>query len=275
MKLLYVSDLHGNRPLYERLLRRAGEADINGIVLGGDLSPRGGSSLKEWIAFQRSFLIDYLIPLLTEFRMKHPEKKAFAIMGNDDFRANLDVFEDAEAKGILFFIHKKKIEIGNGYFIAGYSFVNTTPFRLKDWEKKDTAMSVDPTQLSPDVLRSVPEEKGTIEEDMESLAALSDPKKTIYIIHCPPFNTHLDIITSGEHVGSLAVRSFIEQHLPLATLHGHIHESKKMSGSWMDILGETISINVGSLHSMDRVSCCVIDTEKPHTAVYEELTLHT
>ena len=275
MKLLYASDLHGNRPLYERLLRRAAEKDIDGIVLGGDLCPRGGSTMKEWVAFQRSFLADYLVPVCTEFRMKHSEKKIFIILGNDDFRANVDILEEAEDRGILFFIHNRKVDLGNGYSIAGYSFVNITPFRLKDWEKRDTPDSAGPTQLSADVLRSIEEEKGTIQEDMEALSRLSDPKKTIYIIHCPPFNTHLDIITSGEHVGSVAVRAFIEKYSPLATLHGHIHEPRKMSGSWMDIIGETMSINVGSLHAMDRVSCCVIDVEHPNTATYEELTLHT
>jgi Icc-related predicted phosphoesterase len=274
MKLLYTSDLHGNRVLYERLLKRAAESDIDGVVIGGDLCPRGGSTLKEWVAFQRSFLQDYLVPLITEFRMRHPEKKIFLIMGNDDFRANVDVFEDAEGKGILFFIHKKKVELGNGYSIVGYGFVNTTPFRLKDWEKKDFPHAADPPQLSPDVLRSIDEEKGTIAEDMELLASLGEPRKTIYIIHAPPFNTNLDIVTSGQHVGSVAVRKFIERHSPLATLHGHIHESHKMSGSWMDILGDTICINVGSLHPMDRLSCCVIDPASVHTATYEELRLH-
>ncbi len=275
MKLLYASDLHGNRVLYERLLRRAEEADIGGVALGGDLCPRGGKSLPEWIAFQRSFLADYLVPILTDFRIKHREKKVYVMMGNDDFRKNQDIFQDAEQKGIAFYIHKKRAELWDGYSIVGYSFVNTTPFRLKDWEKKDTPSSSEPVQLSTDVLRSAEEKPGTIEEDMALLASLAEPKKTLFILHAPPFNTNLDIITSGEHVGSVAVRNFIEQESPLATLHGHIHESPKMSGSWLDVIGDTVCINVGSLHTMDRVACCVIDPASVHTATYEELKLHS
>lgn len=274
MKLLYTSDLHGNRVLYERLFKRAEESDIGGVALGGDLCPRGGKSLPEWIAFQRSFLADYLISLITEFRLKFPSKQVYVMMGNDDFRKNQDIFQDAEQKGIVFYIHKKSAELWDGFSIVGYSFVNATPFRLKDWEKKDTPTSIDPVQLSSDVLRSAEEKRGTIEEDMALLAELSTPKKTIYILHAPPYNTNLDIITSGEHVGSVAVRNFIEKENPLATLHGHIHESPKMSGSWLDVIGECVSVNVGSLHTMDRVACCVIDPASVHTATYEELRLH-
>ena len=274
MKLLYASDLHGNRVLFERLLKRAAEKDVEAVVIGGDLCPRGGATLKEWIAFQRSFLQDYLLSLFKGFRGAHPSKGIYLIMGNDDFRVNADVFLHAEAEGILKFIHMKKEDLGDGMSICGYSFVNSTPFRLKDWEKKDYPDSEIPQQLSLEVLRSVPEEVGTISEDMGKLSKICDPAKTVYVIHAPPLNTNLDIITSGEHVGSKAIREFIEKHSPLATLHGHIHESPKMSGSWMDVIGSTVCINVGSTHNMDKLHCCIIDTQSVHTVAYEELSLH-
>ncbi|HLD86626.1 MAG TPA: metallophosphoesterase, partial [Candidatus Nanoarchaeia archaeon] len=235
MKLLYASDLHGNRVLFERLLKRAAEKDVEAVVIGGDLCPRGGATLKEWVAFQRTFLQDYLLSLFKGFRGAYPSKNIYVIMGNDDFRANVDVFLHAEAEGMLKFIHNKKEDLGDGISIIGYSFINTTPFRLKDWEKKDSKDEVVPPQLSPEVLRSVEEEQGTLAEDMSGLSKLSDPKKTIYVIHAPPYGSNLDIISSGAHVGSKSVREFIEKHNPLATLHGHIHESPKMSGSWMDV----------------------------------------
>jgi Icc-related predicted phosphoesterase len=42
------------------------------------------------------------------------------------------------------------------------------------------------------------------------------------------------------HIGSIAVRRFIEARQPLATLHGHVHESSRLSGSWRDRLGRTL-----------------------------------
>ena len=273
MKLLYTADLHGNREAYEGLLRRASLQDIGAIALGGDLCPRGGKTLQGWIGHQRAFLEEYLLPLFSGFREKYPKKEIFAIMGNDDFRKNLDVLGQAEAKGILFSIHGRSLKLHDDIHIAGYSFVNATPFRLKDWEKKDSPGAKMPPQLSPEVLRSAEEEEGTISKDMEKIAKLSDPKKTVYVIHAPPFNTNLDVVSSGHHVGSAAVRAFIEKHAPPATLHGHIHESPGMSGSWMDVVGSTVCVNVGSPYPKKALPLCIMDVGNARTIAYEEVPL--
>ena len=151
------------------------------------------------------------------------------------------------------------IELAKNFNIAGYNFVNPTPFRLKDWEKPDFEHDKMPQQLFNEEIRSVEKESGTIEKDLEKLKTLSNPKKTIYVIHAPPYNTKLDIITTGTHVGSKSIRNFIEKEQPLLTLHGHIHESPQMSGSWKDNIGKTICINVGSSYPEDKLNCVVID----------------
>lgn len=43
------------------------------------------------------------------------------------------------------------------------------------------------------------------------------------------------------HAGSTAVRTVIEEYQPLASLHGHIHESRNAVK-----LGRTIAVNPGS-----------------------------
>jgi Icc-related predicted phosphoesterase len=40
-------------------------------------------------------------------------------------------------------------------------------------------------------------------------------------------------------VGSIAVKRFIEARQPLLTLHGHVHESARLTGSWRDRIGRT------------------------------------
>ena len=37
MRLLYSSDLHGNRKAYGALLERASRDDVDALVLGGDM----------------------------------------------------------------------------------------------------------------------------------------------------------------------------------------------------------------------------------------------
>jgi Icc-related predicted phosphoesterase len=41
------------------------------------------------------------------------------------------------------------------------------------------------------------------------------------------------------------MKTFIEKNQPLLTLHGHIHESPQLSGTFCDRIGETLSINPG------------------------------
>ncbi len=63
----------------------------------------------------------------------------------------------------------------------------------------------------------------------------------ICVPHAPPYGTKVDIIHSGLHVGSTAVREFIEEAKPHVVLCGHIHE-----GRGRDHLEGTQIINCGS-----------------------------
>ena len=260
-KLLYTADLHGNESFYKRLLKKAEDEKVNAVVIGGDLCGREGSTIKEKINNQKIFLENFLSQLFQKFKKENKNTEIYIIMGNDDFRINLKVLENSEQRGIFKSIHKKSIKLNKKVNIAGYSFVNPTPFRLKDWEKFDFENGNMPAQLFAEEIRSIEKEDGTIEEDLKNLKDLSNPKETIYVIHAPPHNTKLDVITTDAHVGSKAVRRFIEKEQPLLTLHGHIHESPQMSGSWKDDIGKTLCINVGSEYQEDRLNCVIIDLD--------------
>ena len=267
-KLIYTADLHGNEEFYKRLLKKTEEENVDAVIIGGDLCPRNGNTIKEKIQTQKDFLEKFMMPLFKKFINKNKKKKIHVIMGNDDFRINLEILENAEKDKILHSIHKKSIKLNKNFNIAGYSFVNPTPFRLKDWEKLDFEDDKMPQQLFLEEIRSLGQEDGTIKDDSDKLQKLSNPKKTIYVIHAPPFNTKLDVITTGAHVGSKAVREFIEkEQLPL-TLHGHIHESPQMSGSWKDKIGKTICVNVGSSYPEDKLNCVIIDVDNLNNIKY-------
>ena len=270
-KLIYTADLHGNEEFYKRLLKKAEQGNMNAVVIGGDLCGREGNTIKEKIQNQKLFLEKFMIPLFKEFKKKNKNIEIYVIMGNDDFRANISILENADKNKILHSIHKKSIKLNKNINIAGYSFVNPTPFRLKDWEKPDFEGDKIPQQLFAEEIRSVEKEHGTIQEDLNKFKKLSNPKKTIYAIHAPPYSTKLDIITTAIHVGSKAVREFIEKEQPLLALHGHIHESPKMSGSWKDRINKTFCINVGSSYPEDKLNCVIINIENLNNIEYFEL----
>ena len=242
MKAIFVTDLHGNKLLYDKLFDTAIREEVDAIIFGGDLCPHF-SDIKVGIPMQRKFLITLME------KISKLDKEVFIIMGNDDFRINMDVLYEAEDEGLVKVIHKKEHKIGK-HIIIGYSFVNETPFLLKDWEKLDTKYSSPKNRAE---ILTVPKENGTIEDDLKQFN-----KEGIYVFHAPPYNTNLDIIETGEHVGSKAIKKFIERVQPILTLHGHIHESVRC-GFWNQKINKTIAINPGSSYPQPRLNYVMLN----------------
>lgn len=74
-----------------------------------------------------------------------------------------------------------------------------------------------------------------------ALQGVPDGVPKILICHQPPYGTQVDIV-DGKHVGSKAVREFIERVQPLAAFTGHIHEA-----TGIDTLGQTKLVNPGPI----------------------------
>ena len=62
----------------------------------------------------------------------------------------------------------------------------------------------------------------------------------VFVPHAPPYGTKVDIIHAGFHVGSTAVREFIEDWEPTVVICGHIHEARGQ-----DVLGKCRIVNCG------------------------------
>lgn len=82
------------------------------------------------------------------------------------------------------------------------------------------------------------------EEEAESLLQTAAEKywggQLILVSHCPPKNTAVDKVSSGDHVGSVSVRKFIERMQPVLVISGHVHEAEGT-----DTIGRTTVVNTG------------------------------
>lgn len=67
-----------------------------------------------------------------------------------------------------------------------------------------------------------------------------DVDRYIFVSHAPPYKTKLDKVFLGFHVGSRAIRKFIEDFQPDIVVCGHIHEARGA-----DYIGKTLIINPG------------------------------
>jgi Icc-related predicted phosphoesterase len=114
----------------------------------------------------------------------------------------------------------------------------------------------------------------TIKEDLEILAGEGELDAAVILFHTPPHETTLDRaaldgrsvdhVPLALHVGSIAVRRFIELRQPLITLHGHIHESPRLTGSWKDRLGRTHLFSAA--HDGPELALVRVDLESPEQA---------
>jgi uncharacterized protein len=82
------------------------------------------------------------------------------------------------------------------------------------------------------------------EEDLGRLLAdgcqqIRDHRRVV-LAHVPPRDTRLDRTIFGRHVGSSALRGFIERTQPALVVCGHIHEARGI-----DQIGETTVVNCG------------------------------
>jgi Icc-related predicted phosphoesterase len=271
----FASDLHGDPGRYARLFSLAREERPAALFLGGDLLPHALSAGWE------GFFDELLGPGLEALQ---GATRVFAILGNDDPRASEPELLGLAARGLVEYVHLRRSALG-AWPVYGYACVPPTPFALKDWERYDVSRYVDPGCISPEEGRrtvAVPEAEtrwGTIESDLAALAGDDDLSGAVFLSHAPPYGSKLDqAALAGRrvehtpldpHVGSIAVRRFIEARQPLLSLHGHVHESARLSGSWSERIGRTLCLSAA--HDGLELALVRFELERPERATRELL----
>jgi Icc-related predicted phosphoesterase len=274
MRVLFVSDLHGDQSKYIKLSQVMTEALPDTVLIGGDILPN--YFRMEPAEFVESFLKPLLSDLKQQLKEKYP--KIFYIFGNDDPASALEYFRNEISTELMKYINLTSVNI-NGCVISGYGYVPPTPFLLKDWEKYDVSRFVPRDAVSPEEgIRTVEVPMNmirysNISEDLENLQKNTGVMTNcICLFHAPPYETTLDKIKNADingnvrivGVGSIAVRRFIEKYRPKITLHGHIHESAMISGSWKDRIGNTYCFSAA--HNGPELAIVSFDSENPENA---------
>jgi len=271
---LFVSDLHGRpgrwRALFDRIARERPRA----VFLGGDLFAGFAGGLDVHAA------VAGLAGLRDSMAADYPA--IFAVLGNDDPAAVEPAMIDAGDRGLWTYVHGRRAPFGDRA-VFGYAFVPPTPFLLKDWERYDVSRYVDPGAVSPeDGRRSVPVDPratrfATIARDLERLAGDDDLHRAIFLFHSPPYDTALDRaaldgrsvdhVPLDVHVGSIAIRRFLEARGPWISLHGHVHESVRLTGAWRQRIGRTWAF--GAAHDGPGLAVVRFDPDDPAGATRE------
>ena len=269
----FASDLHGREERYSALFEAIYRGRPDAVFLGGDLLPFMDAGAFFDDVFRAGFRT-----LRTDLYQAYP--RVFVILGNDDPRAFEPDLREGEDEGLWEYAHGRRIEF-ESFAVYGYSFIPPTPFQLKDWERYDVSRYVDPGCVSPEEGRrtvEVAERRtrfATIKLDLDGLAGDDDLGNAIFMAHSPPYRTTLDRaaldgksvdhVPLDVHVGSVALKRFIEQRQPRITLHGHVHESARITGSWRDRIGRTELFSAA--HDGPELALVRFDPARPESAV--------
>jgi uncharacterized protein len=276
----FVSDLHGRREQYRKLFQKIIDELPAAVFLGGDLFPSGriSGSFGTNENFVTGFLAEGFLNVRKILADRYP--RVFMILGNDDLRIQENAVRQGEESFLWEYIHNRKTRMG-GFTVLGYAPIPPSPFWLKDWERYDVSRYVDPGAVAPDEgYRSLPVsdqeiQHSTMQSDLEALVGHEDLSMAIMLFHAPPYQTNLDRAAldgvfidhapADVHVGSIAIRRLIESRQPLVTLHGHVHESARLTGSWMERLGRTHCFSAA--HDGPELALVVFDPDCPEMAV--------
>jgi Icc-related predicted phosphoesterase len=280
-RCLFCSDLHGRRDRYAKLFRAIESQRPAGVFLGGDLLPGLVASVQGSAGGDEDFIEDFLVARFEGLRGRLGEDypRIFVILGNDDYRAFEPALEEIEGRGLWSYAHDRRLEF-EGFDVYGYSFIPPSPYLLKDWERYDVSRFVDPACVSPEegrrsvAIDPLEAKLSTIQKDLDRLTADADLSRAVLLFHTPPYQTKLDRaaldgkmvdhVPLDVHVGSIAVRRFIETRQPRLTLHGHVHESARLTGSWQDRIGRTLML--GAAHDGPELALVRFELERPEGA---------
>jgi Icc-related predicted phosphoesterase len=260
MRILYAADIHAGPDLLAQVIDRAEQSGADALIIGGDIVPHylPQAPAKGLLAAQADYIDRILVPGLARLR-ERTGIEIYLDFGNDDLAANRHRLTGRHPN-VLHLLHMQKTALTDHVDVIGYMMVPPTPFQRKDWELPDAAGApyppagrvelngfitangrIEPTRLDLGADR-------TIESDLAALSQRID-RHFLFVAHCPPLDTPLDVIASGAHAGSLSIRRFIEhwsaKGLLLASLHGHIHESPSRSGAIATHINTALCINPG------------------------------
>lgn len=171
LKILLIADVHGEVAKLSEFLEHFKEKDFDLVLCPGDFTDM--FNVPE--GYSQMDIAEIVLQKLLSLG-----KPVFCVPGNHDPYEILDLFDDYEVN-----LHGR-FENFKGFKLVGFGGA-LTPFNTK----------FEPTE----------------EETRESLSRLTSKKKekVILLTHSPPYGTSLDKTEKGEHVGSKAIREFIEK----------------------------------------------------------------
>jgi uncharacterized protein len=219
----------------EDFQRRVSDSGFYPVIMGPDREAELQGDPAAVEALFRDVMTERLIDWIRRARERLSGRgvRILTAPANDDPYYVDEVI--AEHGGDVFVnVEDRVVELAPGHEMISTGYTNRTPW--------DTPREHD----EADILAHIDQLAGRLDRVDTAVFNLHPPPHDTSLDPAPKLDRELAVVTSAgatvmEHVGSTAVRSAIEEHQPLLSLHGHIHES-----AGKDRIGRTVAINPGS-----------------------------
>jgi Icc-related predicted phosphoesterase len=274
LKAAAVSDLHGLKTRFA-LIGRLLDGGIDTLLIAGDVAASGNPGAQQ-ADVRKNFG-----SLLRGRR----GVQVFAIPGNDDWAI---VEETLREFPEVIVPTCRACPLSADISIVGYPFVPITPFLMKDFEKWDKEsepiLPSEPEKIEAALIANGLNVRGfrshgtdlidyafdpgdrrdNIGKDLEEIARFSDAHETLFLFHCPPYGFMDGGISFNPkvHIGSKAIRAFIEDRQPRLTIHGHSHEAVDIAkGDFQFSIGKSTGLSVGPGNDPGVLNYLLLDLE--------------
>lgn len=217
MKIIALADIH---MACSRLTEIVGLDEADLVIALGDITNFGGKIEAKTVLNE---ILSY-------------NKNLLCLAGNLDNSEINTYFDDLDIN-----LHGQAHLVRRRLCVYGVGGSNPTPFQT-------------PWEFSEQQLMQIAEEAYRQAEELIELATpiSGQPIPSLFVSHSPPHGTSVDRLKSGRHVGSKAIRRFIEKTSPDFCLVSHIHEARGA-----DTVGNTPVVNPGMLANDGWVSISV------------------
>jgi len=302
-KIFYVTDIHGSEICWRKFLNAGPHYGADIVIVGGDITGKAMVPIVESAGRWDTTMFDQHVTLESEEAVREIETKIlnrgyYPIRVSEEEYRHMQEDEDAvdkrfkevmlegterwiamaddrlAGKGIRAIVSPANDDmfeidpvLKGGHLVE---FGGDDPLELDGFEMVSYGWT-NPTPWN--TFRELPEDE--LGRRLEKiLAKITDPSRTIFNFHAPPFGSGLDeapaldenlnIKAGGRAlrpVGSTSVRSAIERVQPVLSLHGHIHEAKGATR-----MGSSLVLNPGSSYEEGVLQAALITLDsKKHT----------
>lgn len=299
LKIFYVTDIHGSEVCWRKFLNAGAFYGANVVIVGGDVTGKAMVPIvKRGDRWELTYL-DNAMSLETEAEVAEMEKRILN-RGYYPIRLSQEEFEhlrdtpdavDERFKAVMLEGTERWISMADDKLRGKVTRAIVCPANDDMFEIDSILQSghvvemggEDPLELEGfqmvslgwtnptpwNTFRELPEEELGKRID-EMLAKVTDPTRTIFNFHAPPYASGLDeapaldanmnIQAGGRAlrpVGSTSIRAAIERVQPLLGLHGHIHEGKGAGR-----VGKTLVLNPGSSYEEGVLQAAIVTLDE-------------